>query len=97
MIDGMVVREMFRRCMFNQATVDRVIAVLNSTKRGKGGKSSLKLTELWNNFLETGFLSVRILDYIYEDTIGELGDLQHIKELIRSLPKKPFDLVSVHD
>ena len=96
-IDGMVVREMFRRCMFNQKTVDRVIAVLNSTKRGKGGKSSLKLTELWNNFLKTGFLSVRILDYIYEDTIGELGDLQHIKKLIQSLPKKPFELVSVHD
>jgi len=96
-IDGMVVREMFRRCMFKQSTIDRVLVVLNSTKRGTGGKSSQKLIELWDHFLRTGFLSVRILDYIYADTIGHLGDLQHIKEMLRTLPTKPFELVSVHD
>lgn len=95
-VDGMVVREMFRRCMFNQATVDRVLKAICSPKPGKDGKSSSIVTELWNNFLETGFLSVRILDYIYEDTLG-LVDPDAIFNLITTLPEKAFELVSVHD
>lgn len=95
-VDGMVVREMFRRCMFKQTTVDRVVGALCSTNPGKNGKSSQIVTELWNNFLRTGFLSVRILDHLYTDTIG-LVDPKVIDELITSLPTKPFDLVSVHD
>jgi len=95
-VDGMVVREMFRRCMFKQTTVDRVVGALCSTYPGKNGKSFHIVTELWNNFLRTGFLSVRILDHLYADTIG-LVDRKVIDELINSLPTKPFDLVSVHD
>jgi hypothetical protein len=95
-IDGMVVREMLRRCMFSQHTVDRVVGALCSTNQDKNGKSSLKVIEMWNYFLETGFLSVRILDYLYADTIA-LVDAKIIDELITSLPTTPFDLVTVHD
>jgi hypothetical protein len=95
-VDGMVVREMFRRCMFKQTTVDRVVGAICSPNPGKNGKSSSIVTQLWNNFLNSGFLSVRILDYLYTDTIG-LVDPKMIDELINSLPTKPFDLVSVHD
>ena len=95
-IDGMVVREMFRRCMFDLATLDRVAKAQCSTNPGKTGKSSRIVTELWDNFLRTGFLSVRILDHLYEDTIG-LVDSAEITKLIASLPVKPFQLISVHD
>jgi len=95
-VDGMVVREMFRRCMFNPATTQRVLKAIHSTNHGKSGKSSHIVTELWNNFLQTGFLSVRILDHLYEDTMGLVSPTT-ILELIGSLPDKPFELVSVHD
>lgn len=95
-VDGMVVREMFRRCMFNPATTQRVLKAIHSANHGTDGKSSSIVTELWNNFLQTGFLSVRILDHLYEDTMGLVSSTT-ILELISSLPDKPFELVSVHD
>lgn len=95
-VDGMVVREMFRRCMFNPMTTQRVLKAIHSANHGTDGKSSSIVTELWNNFLQTGFLSVRILDHLYEDTMGLVSPTT-ILELISSLPDKPFELVSVHD
>lgn len=95
-VDGMVVREMLRRCMFNQLTVDRVVGALCSSTPGTKGKSADMVKNLWHNYLETGFLSVRILDYLFEDTIG-LVDTKVIDELITSLPTTPFDVVTVHD
>lgn len=95
-VDGMVVREMFRRCMFSPKKLTDIEKMLCSTNQGTNGKSSQIVTDLWNNFLETGFLSVRILDHLYEDTIG-IVDAQKIRDLMDSLPSKPFELVSVHD
>jgi len=95
-VDGMVVREMFRRCMFKPATTQRVLKAIHSANHGTDGKSSQIVTELWDNFLRTGFLSVRILDHLYEDTMGLVSPTT-ILELIGSLPDKPFELVSVHD
>jgi len=54
------------------------------------------LNTLWNHYLLTGFLSVRILDYVYADTIGFV-DADVIRKLISTLPAKPFNVVSVHD
>lgn len=100
-IDGMIVREMLRRCMFNIDTVNRVRAALDNPMKPEyalryPGKSSSKVLEIWDYYQESGYLSVRILDYIYDDTIG-LIDADIILSLLNSLPNKPFDVVTVHD
>jgi len=95
-IDGMVVREMLRRCMFKHTTIKRVQIALGSKNQGTKGKSAPMVIKLWNHYLHSGFLSVRILDYLYEDTIG-LVDKGEIYELINSLPFAPFDVVTIHD
>jgi hypothetical protein len=95
-VDGFVVREMFRRCMFSSFTTDRVLEAISTGGSVVSGKSSRIVTQLWDNYLQTGFLSVRILSYLYKDTI-DLVDGTIILELIHSLPNKPFNLLSVHD
>jgi len=95
-IDGMIVREMFRRCQFNTNTVTRVINLIVDGKNGTTGRSAEKVKDLWNSYQESGFLSVRILDYLFEDTIG-LVDTVIIAKMIQAMPQKSFQLVSVHD
>jgi hypothetical protein len=95
-VDGFVVREMFRRCMFNAHHVSNVMMWLTEDDNTSTGKSAPLVKELWNNYLETGFLSTRILDYLHKDTLG-LVDANVIADLILTLPSKPFQLVSVHD
>lgn len=95
-VDGMIVREMYRRCQYDQKTIDRVVEALNKGANGTNGKSADMVNTLWEHYLESGFLSVRILDYIYEDTLGLVDD-EVILELIESLPPRSFELVCVHD
>lgn len=95
-IDGMIVREMFRRCQFNPSVTARVANLIIDGKNGTEGRSSAIVQDLWDSYLESGFLSVRILDYLFEDTIG-LVDPLVIAKLIHSMPDKSFQLVSVHD
>ena len=98
-IDGYIVRELSRRCMFNPEQIMRVKTALCYF-----GEPELQDTEagrmvqtLWNHYEKTGMLSARILDYLDEDTVGLLSDRQPIWELIYSLPRKPFQVLSIHD
>lgn len=93
-VDGMVVREMYRRCMFDKAQVTKVIDAIMSMEHGNVFNE--EVSTLWNHYLNTGFLSVRILDHLTEDNMG-LVDPMIIAQLIRTLPSEPFDVVSVHD
>ena len=93
-VDGMVVREMARRCMFDQDKVNQIIASLDGT--GVDGETSEMVRTLWDHYLETNFLSVRILDYLTEDTMGIVDSLV-IAKLIQTLPDRPFDIITVHD
>lgn len=95
-IDGMVVREMYRRCSYDPNTVKRVQKALYSNANGKDGRSADMVSTLWDHYLESGFLSVRILDYLHDDTMG-LVVPERIEELLLSLPQTRFDLVTVHD
>jgi len=95
-IDGMIVREMFRRCSYDPKTITRVNDLLIVGANGTNGKSGPMVQTLWNHYTETGFLSTRIFDYLFHDTIG-LVDQTIIKALIDTLPAQPFDMVSVHD
>lgn len=95
-IDGMIVREMYRRCQYDIFNLDRVIQAITKGANGKDGKSAEKVQTLWEHYENSGFLSVRILDHLYDDTIG-LVDPVVIEKLISTLPSKPFELVCVHD
>lgn len=51
---------------------------------------------LWHHYMETGFLSARILDHLNEDNLG-LVDQVEIRKLLKSLPAKPFQVLTIHD
>jgi len=97
-IDGMVVREMQRRCNYDPikiAELKRLLAV------GAGGHSTRRdedklVTCLWAHYLDSGFLSARILSYLDIDNLG-LVDAKVIQGLLNSLPEKPFEMISIHD
>lgn len=96
-VDALVVREMARRCMYSPKKVLEILELIRAGKtHGTGGKSAPMVQTLWKWFNETGFLSMRILDYLYEDTLG-LVDCGHILDLLCSLPMKPFKIITNHD
>lgn len=95
-VDGLIVREMYRRCTFDGRVTARVANCIINNNQGTTGKSAEMVTRLWDHYLDSGFLSVRILDYLYEDTMG-LVDHLVIAKLIQSLPDVPFELLCVHD
>lgn len=97
-VDGFIAREMCRRCMYDPRSINRVKGLVNSNDHFDIGSGDhvVMVKTLWNLYQESGYLSARILDHLFTHTIG-LVDRKVIKELIDSLPKKPFDLFVVHD
>jgi len=104
-IDGLVVREMERRCSFDQNQVKKVLDVCNTalarTKRrdsttGRGRKNDELLKKLWANYVRSGFLSARVIDVIDENNISMIS-ASLVKNLISTLPIKPFDMLTIHD
>ena len=99
-IDGMIVRELLRRCNYNREQVEEIKTLL----KGETGrfdpervtKKSVMVNQIWDFYKNSGYLSARILDYIDEDTL-HLVDTNKINALIASLPEKPFQIVPVHD
>jgi hypothetical protein len=87
---------MYRRCQFDPAVTARVANLIIDNEKGTTGKSAEMVQTLWDHYQESGFLSVRILDYLFHDTIG-LVDHMTIAKLIQTLPQKSFQLVCVHD
>lgn len=100
-VDGMIVRELGRRCDYNPVMIENLRQVIAD---GNGiSPLSESLTEddnlvltLWNHYTESGYLSARILQHLNADNIGYV-DAGVISDLIESLPKKPFKVVSIHD
>ena len=98
-IDGMIVREISRRCNYD---VDKVLKVMEAavhpSKGGLGiGRPDDEMVKaLWGHFERTGYLSARILDHLDLGNMG-LVDQEEILDLINSLPEKPFTVLSVHD
>ena len=99
-IDGMVVREMHRRCDYD---VDQIIALtkalLEPSRRPGTGLFRVKddmVKTLWDHYQRTKFLSARILEYLDEDNLG-LVDPKRIITLLKTMPEKPFKVMSIHD
>lgn len=93
-VDAMVVREMVRRCSFNAAKVIHISTSMNSTRID--GPEAEMVQTLWDRYKKSGFLSVRILDYLSESTMG-LVDPLVVAKLITTLPDTAFHVVTVHD
>jgi len=98
-IDGMVVKEMERRCNFDPVKIEQVrnITRHNYKEAREDNDKNRMVKTLWGHYLDCGFLSTRILDYITPHNAGHVTDMQPIVEMIDSLPKKPFELLSIHD
>lgn len=97
--DGMIVREMGRRCSYNEEKIQKAYMALHSvggtiTYREKD-LALLRTLELFN---QTGFMSAVIFEYLDQHNSGLLTDEQHdvAVNLIQSIPKKSFDLLAVH-
>jgi hypothetical protein len=85
--------------MFKEANTVRITDIVTRDTYLPGNpkaKSAPMVKTLWKHYLNSGFLSVRILDYIYEDTLGFVDEYL-IVNLIQSLPDQSFDVVSQHD
>lgn len=98
-IDGMIVREMGRRCDYDPVKINYLSELLenNTTKGISTASADDKMVEiLWDRYLDTGYLSARILDHLDEHNLGLVSPMV-ISDLIQSLPKKPFQVVPVHD
>ena len=96
-IDGMVVREMQRRCNYDASWIQELTKLIGNGAAGRNThrESDLLVLELWEHFNNTGFLSTRILDYLDIDNLG-LVNRGTIHDLIQTLPTKPFEIISIH-
>jgi hypothetical protein len=99
-VDGMVVREMVRRCNYDPQMVANVRYCVDnadglSIGKATGPDDDLVLT-LWDHYTNTGYLSARILQHLNMNNIGYV-DAAVIRELLDSLPDKPFKVISIHD
>jgi hypothetical protein len=97
-LDGMVVREMTRRCDYDVNQVNKITELL---QQGKAGTATTRdndkiVKALAAHFKDSGFLSARVLQYIDAANIGHIP-ARALAKLIDSLPAKPFQVLSVHD
>jgi hypothetical protein len=95
-VDGMVVREMLRRCGFSREAIVRIINGLNSNSKSTRRACDKLVMKLWAHYEKTGFLSTRILDNLDHDNMGHVDPVR-IVQMIKTLPNKPFQVLSVHD
>lgn len=97
--DGYIVREMNRRCNYDWIKVSRISDWLSEkpVDPEPGNQLDFEMAQtLWAHYMRTGVLSARILDHLDAWNIGYY-DAQVLKDLIQSLPAKPFQIVSIHD
>lgn len=98
-IDGLIVREMVRRCNYDPKKIDELCTLIeNSDVGGMSAKThdDRMVMVLWDRYNETGYLSARILDHLNEDNFGLVAP-SVISDLLESLPAKPFKIMTIHD
>jgi hypothetical protein len=102
-VDALVVREMGRRCMFDQSQIISIQKMMDlpESHLGEGDKRQKdnNLLKLMNWYHHSGFMSIRIIDYIDSRNLGILNQKErdHLSSLVQELPRKPFNLMTIHD
>ena len=97
-IDAAIVREIHRRCSWD---LQRILEVMDLLKgNGAGTKLATEddriVKRLWDLYQSSGFLSARILDHLQPSNFGHVND-SVIRDLIMSMPKNSFPVISNHD
>lgn len=99
-VDGMIVREMTRRCDYDPKRINQIRKLIAEGNFGNPDDSPADNQEmtktLWNRYQISGYLSARILDYLDENTLS-MVNTKEISELIDSMPARPFKVISIHD
>lgn len=102
-LDGMIVREISRRCDYDGLQINKVHNFCTHIKNGAVVMGQLlddadaeMVKVLWDHYQKTGYLSARILDHLYAHN-SSLVNVNDILDLIDSMPAKPFKVISVHD
>lgn len=95
-IDGMVVREMNRRCNYNPVNILRLKEEIFSRKKSLNRPRDQQVIKLWKAYEKSGFLSYRLLTYLDHENAA-LVDTKTVVDMIARLPKKPFEVLSIHD
>lgn len=99
-VDGMIVRELTRRCDYDPKRIVQVLQILDGVSVGTDAAKAddEKMVQiLWDHYRDSGYLSARILDHLDGDNIVHVEDPSVVRALINSLPEKPFKVVSIHD
>lgn len=94
-IDAYFVREVVRRCSLDREIILRAKAAL-CYFGSSDTVPNTRVTKLWNQYLRTGMLSARILQYLDEDSVHTV-DRDVVWKLINSLPTKQFTVLTIHD
>lgn len=96
-IDGFIVREMVRRCDYDVYAINRAWDLVTGPQ---GTKLEIKddrmVKQLSDHHRASGYLSARILNHLRRSNIGHVNQ-QALKDLLVSLPIKPFKVITVHD
>jgi hypothetical protein len=101
-IDGMIVRELLRRCSYKPEQMDAIRKLVASVPtslfktQGTYTEADRKVITLWELYLKSGYLSARILDYLDSSNVYMVDPLT-ITELLDSMPQKSFRIIPVHD
>ncbi len=96
-IDGMIVREVSRRCDYDPAMVQNLRDMLDLPSRAETATEADQMVmTLWDHYKRTGYLSARIMEVLNLDNIGHV-EVPVIRALLDSLPEKPFKVVTIHD
>lgn len=96
-VDGLIVREMGRRCSYDPAVLADVKTALHAGRGyGTNRHKDKMLKKLCEHSKACNWLSARIFDYIDMENV-DLVNRQQVFDLIDTMPKKPFSLLANHD
>lgn len=104
-VDGMVVREMARRCSYSPAVVASLMELCLTAPTHIDVEfepvlaDDIQLDNLLGHYRLTGFLSARVMEFTNQRNfyILSMEEREALWKLLESLPKKPFHILTVHD
>lgn len=102
-IDGMIVREITRRCDYDPALIKQLHFIVDACIADPSAGNNSTITDddkavvtLWDLYQKSGYLSARILQHLNLENLGHI-DPTVVKDMLGTLPNAPFKVVSVHD